>query len=153
MGLIPISDNLLMVLALKDSTAPLRLYFKHSESNMPKLFDSLDKGQSSKECPIPFTYKNALLRSGITFKADPGLPVSYLAFFVLFIGAVFVASPSLRIWAAAEPLDGSCSILIGFDGIKSAQNMRRDLRQIKRKFETSPKEEQAQKLEVTRLDC
>lgn len=150
MGLIPISDNLLMVLALKDSDSPLRLYFKHSQSNMPKLFDSLKKGESSRECPIPFKYNNALLRSGITFKCDPGLPVTYASFFVLFLGAIFVASPSLRLWAAAEALEKRSSIILGFNGIKAAQSMRRDLRHIERHFENI--DEKTKKTEVMKVD-
>lgn len=151
MAVLPLSEDLLMVLALKDTASPLRLYFKHSESKMPRLFATLAKGETTKDCPVPVSYQGTILQSGMQFKKDPGLPVTYLAFFVLFLGAVFVATPAQRIWASVEETDSGSQVVLGFNGLKTANLMRRDLRQLQRRLQ--PQTDQSNKqLEVTGID-
>jgi cytochrome c biogenesis protein len=156
MGVLPITNDLLLIFALKDAHSPLRLYFKHAESNMPRLFGTLSIGETTKDCPVPVSYGGTLLKSGIQFKCDPGLPVTYCAFLVLMFGAIFVASPSLRIWAAAVPASASAGsqITIGFNELKAGAIMRRDLRLLMRKLEaeTAKQSRGRIEMEVSSLD-
>ncbi len=153
MGVVPISDKLMMVLALKDANAPLRVYFKHSQSNMPKLFTSLTKGETTKDCPLPVKYEGTILSSGIQFKSDPGLPVTYASFFILMIGAFFVAMPSQRIWGSiSETACNRSQISIGFSGLKALNMMKRDLRQIERSAKELSNTSECERLEVGSLD-
>lgn len=105
---------------------------------------------------MPVNYQGAVLSSGIQFKSDPGLPITYSSFFILMLGALFVALPELRIWGSIEALEqNNARIILGFSGLKGANLMKRDLRKLERAFidfsdrASSPDE----KLEVSRIDA
>lgn len=130
MGLFELADGLRLICVL-DPDSRLALYVKADESARPVFLASLTQGQCLPNFPVGICYERPLPEAGIKFKSDPGLPITYTAFFFLLVGSILVALPDLKIWAAFDsPDNGGTICLIGFTGIKSAGIMRSDLRKI-----------------------
>ncbi|HEY9787896.1 MAG TPA: cytochrome c biogenesis protein ResB, partial [Candidatus Obscuribacterales bacterium] len=131
MGLIPLIPELMMIAMLKEESSDLALYLKHAEDTMPRLLAVLAEGQATRDFPVDIRYEGPIAQSGIEFKYDPGLPVTYSAFFLLMLGSFFVAMPSSRMWASLlDSSEKQTSIVLGFTGLKAASLMGRDLRRL-----------------------
>ncbi|MCC6977666.1 MAG: cytochrome c biogenesis protein ResB [Candidatus Melainabacteria bacterium] len=132
MGVLNLSDDLILICAL-DGGPHLKVYLKEKTVSRPRFLAALAQGQIVPNFPVVIRYEKGLPQSGIKFKCDPGLWVTYTAFIFFFLGSIFVAVPNLKIWAAVESLgDGASTCRLGFNGVKSAHIMREHVRQIER---------------------
>ncbi len=131
MGTLKMASDLVLILRL-DENAKIKAYLKAEGFDRPRFLATLSEGQSVPNFPLRICYERKHPQSGIKFKCDPGLGVTYTSFFLFLLGSFFVALPNLRVWAAVEPTEeGLVKCVIGFKGIKSAHLMRADLQQVK----------------------
>jgi hypothetical protein len=130
MGTLKLASDLVLILRL-NANADIKVYLKADGFDRPRFLATLSEGQSVPNFPLPICYERKHPQSGIKFKCDPGLGVTYTSFFLFLLGSLFVALPNLRVWAAVEPTEeGVVKCAIGFKGVKSAHLMRADLQQV-----------------------
>ncbi|HNB21816.1 MAG TPA: cytochrome c biogenesis protein ResB [Candidatus Melainabacteria bacterium] len=130
MGVLRLSDDLALICAYAGGPH-IRVYLKEQGATHPRFLANLAPGQKISNFPISILYEKELPQSGIKFKSDPGLWVTYTALLFFFLGSILVAVPDLKIWAAVDPGEGDASqCWLGFSGVKSARIMRDHLRRI-----------------------
>ncbi|MBZ0188815.1 MAG: cytochrome c biogenesis protein ResB, partial [Candidatus Obscuribacterales bacterium] len=94
MGALPLIPQLLIIVSVENTGGPVKIYLKSDESQTPKLLTSLKSGGTHNLGRLSIKYDGIILKSGLQYKHDPGQPVVYTAFIFLFLGAIFVATPS-----------------------------------------------------------
>ncbi|MBI4532954.1 MAG: cytochrome c biogenesis protein ResB [Candidatus Melainabacteria bacterium] len=99
MGVLPLLPDVLLIVALHNPQDPARLYLKQQDSTMPRKFATLASGQTFQLGKLKITYEGATVVTGIQYKYDPGLPIIYTSFLFLMLGAMFVATPHLMLYA------------------------------------------------------
>lgn len=128
MGVIMLFTDVMMIAVLDDKKQSIRLFLKEMQTGSPRFFATLILGEETKGLPLSVRFDRINARSGISFKYDPGLPITYLAFAILMCGSVLVASPSISLFASGQALAfEETALIIGFQGLKAAGAARRDL--------------------------
>jgi cytochrome c biogenesis protein len=114
MALMPVDDRTLMVFTLKGPDKPLRVFAKIASWEEPKLLAEIPPGGESALGQLKVGYMQAIPVTGLQYKSDPGLPITYTAFAIIILGATLAAFSHRQIWATAVA-DGeaNCRFLAG----------------------------------------
>jgi cytochrome c biogenesis protein len=131
MGILQIMPEFMLIGVVPSANAPMRLFFKHDGHPSPKLVATLGLNETFKLGDVRITNAGTVVTSGLQYKYDPGLPIIYVSFLFLTVGAYLVATPSHRIFAeVVEDDDFNCDIVLGSDQTKFAGLIKRELRKV-----------------------
>ncbi|MCA9806090.1 MAG: cytochrome c biogenesis protein ResB [Cyanobacteria bacterium HKST-UBA02] len=133
MGVFPLLPHLLMIVAVGEPDGKARIFLKSDESHNPKFLAEVPPQGSHMLGRLKIEYRGTTTRDGLQFKYDPGLPLIYLAFGVIFLGALLVVLPSIRIWIA--PSDDGTSLLLGSDSSKFRKSVLKEFKDIRHALE------------------
>lgn len=112
----PLDETTIMIFSLRSASAPLRVFAKIPEWQAPKMLAEISPGHEAQFGQVNVGYVRPVPITGLQYKCDPGLPITYFAFAVIMIGVVMAAFPHRQVWAYAAELDDKNSELY-FGGI------------------------------------
>jgi cytochrome c biogenesis protein len=108
-----LTDDLQLVLVATDNRAPLVINIWQA-GGAPVQLATLSPGQSCNIGALNLKYEGATVKSGISYKYDPGIPVVFSSFGLLLIGASLVVVPTTAVWSCVEPLSAeNCRLITG----------------------------------------
>jgi cytochrome c biogenesis protein len=96
---VPLDKETVLVMSLGSDGKELRLFAKRPNWPAPKLLAQIPAGKSVMLGEVELTYLEALPVTGLQYKCDPGLPVTYVAFCIITIGVFLAAIPHRHVWA------------------------------------------------------
>lgn len=151
----PLDERTVMIFSLRGLDKPLRVFAKIPDWNAPKMLAEIPKGFEARFGEVKVGYVKAIPVTGLQYKADPGLPITYTAFGIIMLGVLLAAFPHRQVWATTvDAGDGNCRLLIGGVSKKAKTEFSRSLtkqaKQLKEKFGEfikEPEEESASLLD------
>lgn len=107
---LPLDKDTILIFSVKDQSSRLRLFAKRKEwEGGPKLLTEIDKGGSVPLGGVQCRYEGAVPVTGLQYKCDPGLWITYIAFGFIMLGVTLAAVPFRHVWAAVVPAEGKQS--------------------------------------------
>jgi cytochrome c biogenesis protein len=103
---LPLDQNTILIFSLHDAAKPLRLFAKRPEWTSPKLLTEIPVGQSMNMGSVEVKYIGPVPVTGLQYKCDPGLPITYAAFAFIVMGVMLATVPHRHMWAAIADVAG-----------------------------------------------
>jgi cytochrome c biogenesis protein len=115
---LPLSKDLVMVFSVRDQTSPMRVFAKRPDWPSPKLLGEIKEGQILKLGAVEVKYSQLVPVTGLQYKQDPGLYITYAAFAFILTGVIFASFPHRQVWAStlAQNDGNTKSVLLIFGG-------------------------------------
>lgn len=104
---LPLEENSIMIFSLRGQDKPLRVFAKLPEWQQPKMLTEIPQGHEAKMGGVNLGYVRPVPVSGLQYKCDPGLPITYVAFGIIMLGVVLAAFPHRQVWATAVAATGA----------------------------------------------
>lgn len=101
-AMLPLTSDMILIMSLPTDGSEMRLFAKIPQVEQPRLLTTVAKGQTVDLGDVKFTFKEAIAITGLQYKCDPGLPVTYVAFFIIMAGVMLAAVPHRHVWASVE---------------------------------------------------
>lgn len=99
---LPLDQDTVLIMSLASEGKSLRVFAKRREWQAPKLISEIQSGKSIKLGDVDVVFEKAIPVTGLQYKRDPGLPITYLAFGIIMIGVLLAAVPHRHVWVAVE---------------------------------------------------
>lgn len=117
----PLDETTIMIFSLRGATQPLRVFAKIPEWQQPKMLSEIPAGHEAKFGQVTVGYVRPVPITGLQYKCDPGLPITYVAFGIIMLGVVLAAFPHRQVWAYAQTYEtedgnkneGKCRLFFG----------------------------------------
>jgi cytochrome c biogenesis protein len=103
---LPLDQETVLILSLRSQTLPMRLFAKRPEWEAPKLLSEIPQGKAIKLGSVEIRYVRTIPVTGLQYKSDPGLPITYIAFGFIILGVLLAAIPFRHAWVSVSK-DGS----------------------------------------------
>lgn len=134
-----LDENTTMIFSLRGQDKPVRVFAKIPEWQQPKMLAEIPAGYASKFGEVQIAYLKAIPVTGLQYKSDPGLPLTYVAFGIIMLGVMLAAIPFRQVWAvavAADPIDGAptCRLVLGGTSKKAKTDFERKLEKLSQKI-------------------
>ncbi|MBS1992264.1 MAG: cytochrome c biogenesis protein ResB [Cyanobacteria bacterium SZAS LIN-3] len=124
---LPLTKDDIMILSLTSEANKLRVFAKRPEWQAPKLISELPLGQSLNMDGVRMTFDKVIPITGLQYKCDPGLPVTYFAFAVIMLGVSLAAIPHRHVWAAFDDSGADSALLFGGTSRKARVGFERSM--------------------------
>lgn len=124
----PLDSQTIMIFSLRGADKPLRVFAKIPEWKEPKILCEIPRGHEAKFGQVNVAYLSPIPVTGLQYKCDPGLPITYTAFGIIMTGVMMAAFPHRQLWASAvETGDGRSTLHIGGTSRKARTAFQRKL--------------------------
>jgi cytochrome c biogenesis protein len=104
---LPLDQSTILIFSLRDAEKPLRLFAKRPEWTSPKLLTEIAPGQSMHMGSVEVKYVGPVPVTGLQYKCDPGLPITYVAFGFIILGVLLATVPHRHLWASISEVSGA----------------------------------------------
>ena len=136
---LPLDEKTIMIFSLRGQDKPLRIFAKIPEWQQPKMLAEIPKGSVTSFGSVKVGYVKPIPMTGLQYKADPGLTVTFTAFYIIILGCLLAAFPFRQIWATAvDAGSGSCRLYVGGMSKKAktgfSRSVSKNLKQLIAKF-------------------
>jgi cytochrome c biogenesis protein ResB len=131
---LPLDKDDIFILSLTSEANKLRVFAKRPEWEAPKLISELPLGHSINMDGVAMTFNKVIPITGLQYKSDPGLPLTYVAFGIIMLGVSLAAIPHRHVWAAFENVEGESVLLFGGTSRKAKVGFERSLEKIEGKL-------------------
>jgi cytochrome c biogenesis protein len=98
---LPLDEATVLIFSVKQQGEPLRLFAKRTEWQAPKLLGQILPGKTVNLGSVKLRYIRTVPVSGLQYKCDPGLPITFSAFGLIMLGVLLSAIPHRFVWAQA----------------------------------------------------
>ncbi|HEY9677877.1 MAG TPA: cytochrome c biogenesis protein ResB [Drouetiella sp.] len=102
----PLDPETIFIMSVRNQTMPMKLFAKRPEWEAPKLIAEIAQGKSVNLGSVTFKYVKAVPVTGLQYKSDPGLPITYVAFGFIMVGVMLAAIPFRHAYVSVSK-DGS----------------------------------------------
>jgi cytochrome c biogenesis protein len=106
-----------MIMSLNSEGRELRVFAKRKTWEAPKLLGIVPVGQGLALGEVKMKFERVIPITGLQYKCDPGLPVTYFAFAVIMIGVLLASIPHRHVWASidnnSQEAEGGKKLLFG----------------------------------------
>ncbi len=128
---LPLDAQTIMIFSVRGQDQPVRVFAKSPQWPQPRILTVLTKGQSQKLGAVNVCYEELIPMTGLQYKCDPGLPITYIAFGFITLGVLLAAVPYRQVWVALEALpDGSQVLVAGGISKKAERAFSRSLQKM-----------------------
>lgn len=136
---LPIDSSTILIFSVRDQKQPLRLFAKRQDWQAPRLIAEIEPNKTAHLGSVALKYVRPLPITGLQYKCDPGLPVTYVAFALIVVGVFLAVVPHNLVYASAtESGGGTCRLKVAFRATKArtrlAQNLKRLTGKLKEEF-------------------
>lgn len=132
----PLDQNTTLIFSLRSEKKPLRLFAKIPEWKAPKMLVELPSGYVAEFGAVKIGYLKALPATGLQYKCDPGLPITYTAFGIIMLGVLLAALPHRQLWAYAEEGNEQTTLILGGFSHKAKKAFNKNLISITERIQT-----------------
>lgn len=116
---LPLDQDTILILSLLSDGHELNVFAKRKDWQAPRLITKIPAGGSTDMGGVKMTFVKVVPITGLQYKCDPGLPITYLAFSIIMVGVLLAAVPHRHVWAALETVDERQAIFIGGNSRKA----------------------------------
>lgn len=102
-AMLPLDEETILIFSVRAQNKPLKVFGKTPKWDSPRLLAEIPPGKSVKLGTVAVTYRGARPVTGLQYKCDPGLPVTYVAFAFIIAGVMLAAVPHRQVWAQVVP--------------------------------------------------
>jgi len=117
---LPLEAGTILIFSVRNQTQPVRVFAKTPAWDAPRMLNQIELGKSIKLGNVEVTYAGLIPLTGLQYKCDPGLPVTYVAFGFIILGVLLAAVPHRQVWAcgqeASNSQGGSALLTAGSNG-------------------------------------
>lgn len=110
---VPLDKKTILIFSLPGTDKPLRIFAKIPEWQSPKKLAEVPVGKAAKFGAISIGYVKALPVTGLQYKCDPGLPITYTAFGFIMVGVLLAAIPHRQLWVSVTEENGVSTLATG----------------------------------------
>jgi len=111
---LPLDETTILIFSVKNAEQPLRLFAKSQKWDAPKLLCEIPPSGTVKLGSVTLRYEEGIPITGLQYKADPGLPITYIAFAFIIVGVSLATIPHRQLWAQAKPSqNGTFTLSLG----------------------------------------
>ncbi len=126
---LPLEAGTILIFSVRNQTQPVKVFAKTPQWDAPRLLNEIQPGKSVRLGSVEVGYVGLVPLTGLQYKCDPGLPVTYVAFAFIIAGVMLAAVPHRQVWAcaqeAAQPRIGAELVGVGA-GIEAARDGERE---------------------------
>jgi cytochrome c biogenesis protein len=149
---LPLGSGTILIFSARNQTAPLRVFGKTPNWQAPKLLAEISPNQAKDFGSVKIQFNKVVPVTGLQYKCDPALPLTYTAFGFIMLGVLLASVPYRQVWAQAQDLDvngkAACQLVFGGTSYKAKQAFEKDLQKIAAEIE----EALAQEAQSTKID-
>lgn len=102
---LPLGQDCVMIFSVHDQKSPLRLFAKRPDWPSPRLLGEVPLNKELKLGSVSVKYLKAIPVTGLQYKCDPGLIVTFCAFAFIIAGVILAAVPHRLVWAEISDTD------------------------------------------------
>jgi len=124
---LPLDTDTVLIMSLSSEGKELRVFAKRKEWEAPKLLGVVPLGRTLKLGGVDMVFEKVLPVTGLQYKCDPGLPVTYGAFLIIMVGVLLASIPHRHLWCAIESEGESQALFIGGTSRKAKVGFERSL--------------------------
>ena len=96
---LPLGENCILIFSVHDQKTPLRLFAKRPDWPSPRLLGEIPLNKEIKLGSVSLQYLQTVPITGLQYKSDPGLIVTFVAFAFIITGVILAAVPHRLVWA------------------------------------------------------
>lgn len=111
-----LDPSVVLIFSIKSLNSPLRLFAKRQDWSAPRLLAEIPPGSSIRLGSVEIKYKRAIPVSGLQYKCDPGLPITYAGFAFIILGVSLAAIPHRQVFSEVVEARDTSSSLLFFGG-------------------------------------
>ncbi len=111
---VPLDEKTILIFSLRKQDAPVRVFGKIPEWEQPRLLAEIPQGSTASFGAVPIRYQGPVPITGLQYKSDPGLPVTYVAFSIIMMGVMMAAIPHRQVWVYVQATEeGASAVYLG----------------------------------------
>jgi len=99
---LPLDAGTVFIFSVKNQSEPLRLFAKRQDWQSPRMIMELAPGKSTKLGAVDFKFEKVIPATGLQYKSDPGLFITYAAFAFIISGVILAMVPYRTVWACVS---------------------------------------------------
>lgn len=99
---LPLDKESVMLFSVRSGDAPIRIFAKRPDWESPRLLAELTRDKPAQLGAVTIKLEEIVPVSGLQYKCDPGLPITYTAFAFIIIGVMMAAIPHRHLWVSVE---------------------------------------------------
>ncbi len=135
----PLDDSTIMIFSLRGQAKPLRVFAKIPEWKEPKMLAEIPQGHEAALGQVKLAYIKPIPVTGLQYKCDPGLLITYTAFGIIMLGVMLAGFPHRQVWVQAVEIDErNCKLYFGGVSRKAktafASGLEKQAKKLKEKF-------------------
>jgi cytochrome c biogenesis protein len=134
-AVLPLDQRTVMIFSVRDPNAPIRVFAKIPEWPAPRMLALLPQGKPTRFGSVEITYKELVPMTGLQYKCDPGLPITYLAFGFIITGVLMASIPFRQVWAALETTPEGARVVFGGNSKKAKAAFERAMTRMQAKLQ------------------
>ncbi len=127
---LPLDQDTVLIMSTGSEGNELRVFAKRKEWEAPKMLGTVDLGKALKLGGVDMVFEKALAVTGLQYKCDPGLPITYVAFMIIMVGVFLAAVPHRHLWCIIKNEEGKNNLYIGGTSRKAKVGFERSLDKI-----------------------
>ena len=128
---LPLDAGTILIFSVKDQKSPLKIFAKTPQWQAPRLLTELPLNHAAKLGQVKVGYVKTIAISGLQYKSDPGLPITYVAFGFIMLGVTLTLFRYWKVWACVqEESPGNITICLGGIPHKGKMSFERNLDKI-----------------------
>lgn len=134
-AMLPLDERTMMLFSVRDPKQPVRVFAKIPEWEAPRMLALLPQNKPVKLGSVEVTYKELVPATGLQYKSDPGLPITYLAFGFIITGVLMASIPFRQVWASSEPDGDRVRLVFGGNSKKAKAAFEKSLARMSAKLQ------------------
>jgi cytochrome c biogenesis protein len=143
---LPLDGETIMMFSVHSPSEPVRVFAKIPQWPAPRILTALVQGKPTTMGSLTVTYEELIPVTGLQYKCDPGLPITYVAFGFIMAGVMLAAVPHRQLWAGVDSQgDGACKLAVGGMSRKAKaafeKNLQNIISELDQEFQLLTKEE------------
>lgn len=133
---LPLDQDTMMLFSVRADGKPIRVFAKRPDWEGPRMLTELSADKPAKLGPVTIALKKTMPVTGLQYKCDPGLPITYIAFGFIIVGVLMAAIPHRHVWVSLEnQVAGSGKVLyFGGRSVKSKVGFERLIKEFERQI-------------------
>lgn len=104
---LPLEADSILIFSVKNQTAPLRIFAKRPDWESPRLLAEVPPSATTNLGPVKVKFDSVIPVTGLQYKCDPGLPITYVAFGIIITGVLLATFPHRHVWAHLGTITGA----------------------------------------------
>lgn len=132
---LPLDQETMMVFSIRSDGSPIKVFAKRPDWEAPRLLTQLTKDKAAKLGPVTIELKKLVPITGLQYKCDPGLPVTYFAFAFIIAGVLMAAIPHRHFWISLDRQDDGNTLFMGGRSVKDKVGFERMVKRMASELE------------------